>query len=507
MDALLTFINHPLVPWGVALSILVLALLLWLGFSFSLGRVSRQLHKLQALVNGHNPESFAENYAEIDAYLQKHPFTARHWQAFRQTLPPRAGSDPVYYSVRPIQYFNHASLIAPHINLRLYQAVPNILVGLGIWFTFLGLVAALWFASQGVTAADVTQAQQSLRDLLHAATFKFVTSMAGLMASIVFSWAEKTRLYSLNKQLERFCRHLEYNMVLRTTEQVQVLQLQETQKQSQQLASLQKQLQENLGQQLSETLGLHLQQAVLPLAQSIDGLGGKISSLNQDALTELLQRFSQQVQGAAGTELKQMADTLQHLVFTLNEFKQGFEHAGNGVGTQIQHAASTFNTVQSSFAEVGDELLQRLAHTSSELHQTSQNLHTASAPLAETAKLFQQSQTQLQQLLETLHHSSTILSQTQQESAQHLQATQQQVQQVWQSYQQRFSEVDEDLGLVFKELSRGLDSYRQQVEQFTSRLDDSLNQSVKALNGVIGELVEALEEWQNRTRKQSKEAE
>jgi len=495
MDALLNLINQPIVPWIIAIIIICLAILLWFSFSLALMRIMQQLKKVQNLFNGHDPLSFAEHYAEIDAQLQKQPLITQQWQAYRQTLlPARQADTPIYYTQTPQTYFNISTLIESRINLRLYQAVPNILVGIGIWFTFIGLVAALWFASQGVAADDINQAQQSLRDLLYAATFKFVTSIAGLLASIVFSWAEKSRLHRLNKQLERLNQHISHCMLLRTSTQLQALQLQETQKQTQQLKQY-------LGQSLGETVGVHLQQAVQPLAHAIEGLGDKISRLNQDALTELLERFSQQVQGAAGNELKQLADTLQHLVFSLNEFKKGFEQTGVGVGTEMQNAASTLNTVQGHFAQLGDDLLQRLAQTSEDLHRTSQNLHAAGAPLAETANRFQLSLEQLQKLMQTLQNAGETLTHNQQEAAKNLRHTEQQVQQVWSNYQQRFENVDNDLGQVFKALSQGLDHYRQQVEQFTSRLDDSLNQSVKALNGVIGELVEALEEIQNQSRK------
>ncbi len=498
MDALLNFINQPAVPWIIAIIIIGLAVVLWFSFALALTRIRQQLKNIQGLFNGHDPSSFAQHYAEIDTQLQKQPLIAQQWQAFRQSLlPARQADTPIYYTQAPHSYFNISTLIESRINLRLYQAVPNILVGIGIWFTFIGLVAALWFASEGVSANDINQAQQSLRDLLHAATFKFVTSIAGLLASILFSWAEKSSLHRLSQQLELLNQHISHCMLLRTAAQLQALQFQETQKQTQQL----KQLQQHLGQHLGANIGVHLQQAVQPLAQAIDGLGEKISTLNQDALSELLERFSRQVQGAAGSELKQLADTLQHLVFSLNEFKQGFEQMGAGVGTEMQNAATTLNSVQGNFAQLGDDVLQRLAQTSENLHRTSQNLHAAGAPLVETANRFQVSLEQLHNLMQTLQGAGQILIDNQQEAAQNLRHTEQQVQQVWSNYQQRFEHVDNDLGQVFKALSQGLDQYRQQVEQFTSRLDDSLNQSVKALNGVIGELVEALEEIQHQSRK------
>jgi hypothetical protein len=68
-------------------------------------------------------------------------------------------------------------IIRETLNLRLLQAIPNVLVGIGLLFTFLGLTAALYFASQGAAAHDVAQTQLSIRNLLDAAAFKLSSSL------------------------------------------------------------------------------------------------------------------------------------------------------------------------------------------------------------------------------------------------------------------------------------------------------------------------------------------
>jgi hypothetical protein len=65
--------------------------------------------------------------------------------------------------------------------------MPDYLVGLGLVLTFLGLVSALYFAAQGLEAGDVAETRASLTALLSAATFKFITSIAGVASSIIFS--------------------------------------------------------------------------------------------------------------------------------------------------------------------------------------------------------------------------------------------------------------------------------------------------------------------------------
>ena len=128
------------------------------------------------------------------------------WRAFARTLVAVPHQDSALGATRrPATHFDERILAQAGVNLRLYAAVPNYLVGLGLLFTFLGLVAALYFASAGVASASVQDAQGALRDLLGAATFKFVTSIAGLGASIVYSWREKSQLYRVGRLLGRLC--------------------------------------------------------------------------------------------------------------------------------------------------------------------------------------------------------------------------------------------------------------------------------------------------------------
>jgi hypothetical protein len=204
LEQILIIINNPIVPWVISLGIIVIALLIWLIFRISLYKINRQLDLVQQVFKNINENNFTEKFNEFDEKLVENKFIFHSWKMFKQTL-----INETYYTVDPAKYFNEKYLISPHINLNLYQAIPNIFVGIGIWFTFIGLVAALWFASKGVAATDIIQAQAALKDLLHAATFKFVTSIAGLLVSLVFSWREKKQVYKLQQRLNNFCIKLE----------------------------------------------------------------------------------------------------------------------------------------------------------------------------------------------------------------------------------------------------------------------------------------------------------
>ena len=204
------------------------------------------------------------------------------WRAYAPTIAPAPGQeDALGYTRRPQESINEGLLALAGVNLRFYHAVPNLLVGTGLLFTFLGLVAALYFASRGVAAAAVQEAQAALRELLSAATFKFVTSIAGLGSSMLFSWREKALLYRLQRRLAALCAALEARMVPLTAESIGIAQLAELRLQQQELQKLGRSLLVKVPETVEERLAEELAAAVQPLRQATAAAAGRLSRIDE----------------------------------------------------------------------------------------------------------------------------------------------------------------------------------------------------------------------------------
>jgi hypothetical protein len=110
---------------------------------------------------------------------------------------------------RPSDYITLESLERTGLRLGLMQALPNYFVGLGLVMTFLGLIAGLWFASQGMRTADMVEARAALVHLLNSATFKFLSSVAGIAMSLVVSLSFRIAVQSLRSRLNLLCDRIE----------------------------------------------------------------------------------------------------------------------------------------------------------------------------------------------------------------------------------------------------------------------------------------------------------
>ena len=193
IETVFAFFALAWVAWALSAVLVIGAVVIWSHLRRRLQPVLAGLEGALAIVeDAPTPAAFRDRFPSVNEALAANPIIGEAWRSFAQTLVPVPGRDKLLGATRrPADDLNETILASAGVNLRFHTAVPNYLVGLGLLFTFLGLVAALYFASAGVTAANVQEAQGALHDLLAAATLKFVTSIAGLGASIAYSLREK----------------------------------------------------------------------------------------------------------------------------------------------------------------------------------------------------------------------------------------------------------------------------------------------------------------------------
>ncbi len=68
-----------------------------------------------------------------------------------------------------------------------FMAMPSYFTMIGLILTFAGLVAALYFAARGFRTGNPEEAQLAIVQLLHASSFKFLTSVAALVGAFAIS--------------------------------------------------------------------------------------------------------------------------------------------------------------------------------------------------------------------------------------------------------------------------------------------------------------------------------
>ncbi|MBF0213585.1 MAG: anti-phage defense protein ZorA, partial [Magnetococcales bacterium] len=279
-------------------------------------------------------------------------------------LPQRKNSNAIESTVRPADFINLTELEHTGLKIQWFHNMPGTFVGLGLLFTFIGLVAALYFASQAINAVGgetVDAAQQTskmqgaLAQLLSAATFKFWTSIAGLGSSIVLGWIYRISVRGLDNALNTLCREMERCTLTVTMEMLSSRQLDELREQSAQLKEFTGRLAFNLGKALEEALhnampGV-MNDAISPVSEKLDSVTQKISNTNENAVQEMIKEFGSVVSVNAGSEIRGASEALITIKDALLETSKAVAGSGTGLSGQIAEAADDLREAAKAITE------------------------------------------------------------------------------------------------------------------------------------------------------------
>ena len=273
----------------------------------------------------------------IDRFSQtveeRSPSLYHAWREFEKTLIRPERDDltrEVRNTIRPSQFFNVDTLVESGFHLPFWQALPNYFVGFGLLCTFLGLVSGLHFAAAGVTSDKVADAQRALQDLLTAATFKFLTSIAGILCSLGLSIFIRNQSHGIQIRIDNFCRLLEERLSFVSPEYLAMQQLREQQRMLPRLEHFLTEfgvhIADAINQRLTNQEGKNvIVAAIEQLQQTMQGISaGKHDVLTaiaklQNAIQGLAGGVTEGISGAVIDGVAAPLQTLSESIATLNE--------------------------------------------------------------------------------------------------------------------------------------------------------------------------------------------
>ncbi len=322
--------------------------------------VSVSIGRARAVIEGYQSKAaFAGDFERLRKRMEAHPLLGHAWKKFHESVIP--GANPVRNTQRPQSFFTYAMLREKCIGLKLMPGVPNYFVGTGLLLTFIGLVIALYKAAEATQAAQLAVAgtgaaamQSALRELLHAASFKFSTSIAGLGVSIILAFV--FRLYSIRIEasLGDFCETLESKLNYLSPQSISVEMRDSLTAQLTQLKEINSETYfARVGQEVGPTINTALTSALSPLTQEIRSAVGQLDHNSHAGVQELLKKFSEALQGGAGTELRELAGSLQAVLKTMETVRSDMGRSGEDFAAKLGEAAQNLNRL---VIDAGDNL-------------------------------------------------------------------------------------------------------------------------------------------------------
>lgn len=186
--SLFQFDGNTLTAWWVVVIVAIFSF-----YVFRLLNVTRRLRR--------KLESLSKNFSED--LIKKDVLFTQVWKDYQESFIEFNGgkkTDEFSYD-----YFNEKQLLSSNTNLRLINSIPATLVGFGILGTFIGLT----YGISNFQTNSTEEIKNSIQDLLSGMGTAFVSSIYGMLLSMVFTFFEKVQVNSLHNSIHRLCYNLD----------------------------------------------------------------------------------------------------------------------------------------------------------------------------------------------------------------------------------------------------------------------------------------------------------
>ena len=292
-------------------------------------------------------------------------------------LPEPDSDEPIRNPGEVSRYLNDATIIFPKIPFGFYHSVPNLLTGLGILGTFLGLAGGVGSASSGLSSGTPSEITASLEQLLAGASLAFMTSIAGIACSILFVPVERLTSRRLHITLDSWVGAIESRLERVTRAGVALQQLKEARRASTQLERFNTELIFSIEQALEEKIAGRLSPQLERLVETVERLRQDRSTDAGQMIEQVLGRFADAMQERAGSQFDEMAQIVADLNRTLKD-------SANGLTQTQQDVRATLDSVMATVKESMDAGAASMTETLQQsLGDVTRVLSDASGSLAE----------------------------------------------------------------------------------------------------------------------------
>ena len=382
MDSLITLLTSGTTVAVIASLILITALLAYLAwFRPACNSLLAGLKVLNTALTK-NEHGWIEAQDKVKTVLKSFPFLAPSWfeTEERVVLIQVNGVRKSVMFGSPKDLWNHSSLLSRRFNISLAEAVPNILVGIGLLFTFIFLTIALVEATSALGPEVSSEAMKiAISKLLSAAGGKFLTSLAGLFASIIWTFMSKHSLNEIIKATDELLDKLGkivpgngaelllYQQFEISKDQQGLVEelLVESREQTGTFKRVETDLAVSIASAINKSFTPQMESMTDKLVTAIEGLSEKLGSMNQEALQKMLEDFANMLKNETANEMAALRTTLQELADQL-------AGAGEAIGTGAAGAADSIN-------DAGALLVARVQEIAQNLNLGATNLENAAS--------------------------------------------------------------------------------------------------------------------------------
>ena len=448
---------------------------------------------------------------ELTEKFNRNKELADAWQEFEDSLITRDHNENqiLYKTDEASLFFSDERLLEQHLNIRFWNSVPALLVGLGILGTFVGLVWGL-IPFSGINFEQTSQIQVAIKELLSGVSTAFVTSVWGMLTSLAFNGLEKWRISRVGQAITNLQRELDRLFTLTTQEEISFRQEDELAQQTQALKSFSTDLANDIKSAMAEgrqqiLTELHnapeaFSHAIVEqLTPSLDKLNEAVEELREqkeesstDAIRQLIEQFQDSLSTSTITQMEELAKTVgnasQSLMSLPNQMEQMIGDVREQIDQTRQLLAATSETQIEQMRSMMDGILNTFQGTidtqQAGLSETTDSMNEQMKQVAsEIRNLLESSASQANQQLEQRMADMAAVSD---QSIQMLQSTISELQQsITSTLDQQQQSINEITSQTAKVSTEATDQMQQLVNQAATRLGESVQGAETSINTLL----------------------
>ena len=400
---------------------------------------------------------------------------AEAWREFEDSLITRKrneNQEVVYKTDEASLFFSEDRLLEHHLNLRFWNSVPALLVGFGILGTFVGLVWGL-IPFSGIDFTQTDQIQSAIKELLSGVSTAFVTSVWGMLTSLVFNWLEKRRISRVNRAITNLQRALDQLFTLTTQEEIAIQQEVELEQQTAALKSF--------STDLADKIKIAMEPSLDNLKTAVEGLRQQKEESSADAIGKLIKEFQNSLSASTVTQMEELAQTVGAAAQSLKNLPDQMKEMITGVQKQINQ---THQLLGATSAEQTDQMKKMFGETLEVLKEANQD---AIAAQSKTADVVNEKMRQ-------------IATQTAAESAKAREQMSKQVEQAAAQLSGSVQNAEQSVSKILQLLEPQIKAFDKQIDNSRETLAGGrkLLQEMNASAASVGQVIETTKEFSDQ---------
>ncbi|MCY4216542.1 MAG: anti-phage ZorAB system protein ZorA [Flavobacteriaceae bacterium] len=492
---------------------------------------TKSLKCLKELISNWNKEdTLRNNHWMIYDTLEKRAkegddFLFKVWREFHESLVLK--EDGVENTLDSHHFF-HADILSPNVfSKEGLKITPNVLVGIGVLFTFLGLVIGLY--DLNVTNSDPSSLQKGIETIVNGARLAFYSSIAGIATSVFFLL------------FHSFCKSKLKNTILYIQNEINFRYPKTNPEKSLAFIRDYSKEQTDILGALSDTIGDKLQEVVRGIRQDLKGeIVGMTQSVNtfmgnlqhnamnqaESSMEIIVEKFIEKLGGSIKEQQKVINDANIAIREMLTDFNNQFLTQVDGLKELIENLNESYHVVEEKLVGRFSNTVEKLERGINEFlnyqkiietqlsHQDGlfSNIHGAVMKFREATESFvttyqnmqenyNQTVTNLSKVFDQLEEITNANAKVSNEMSDLIETFKSPINQLRNEYELMRSKIDEQFQKMSSSMNNVLNSYFSQVETQTAERMNQWNKETyefsSAMLGAVKELNSSIDTFKD----------